>query len=542
MMRRRFVLAALAVCSCTFDYGKLNGTATPGDGGTDLASDSLDGSLTATDGHAAVFDSSVRATDGSGGSGGGDGPIMVAPDSRSAVLDVPLGGDGPDGPTTTGPDTATDTGSGSPDAGPKDGGGGGLDVPSGADSSDSRTPSGDAGGAGGAGGMGGAGGAGSDASVATGCVRFVSASAPEGGDGLSWSTAFRIVSVAVQSATRVSPCEVWVTGGTYYTYVSAATDTVRLAAGVSLFGGFTGVESTRDARDWRRNVTTLSGYSAPGGSRVYHVVVGPAGTLDGFTITGGNANVAPNDRGGGIFAETGSPIVRNCVVSGNDAVAAGGGAFFGTGSALVEDTVFSNNHAGSTGGGFHMEGSGIISRATINNNKSDNDSGGGSVDKAAPTIQDSVFYSNTAADYSGGLGILPDSTGARVLNNTFYANVAPHGGGGVSVNTSAATVVNNIALNNTGKYGPNILVFDGRTPVVHHNCGNSGIDGTNVIDGDPGLVAPASGDFHLLSTSPCIDQADDGLAPPQDMSGGGRIDIPNVGVSIADMGALEYRP
>ena len=91
--------------------------------------------------------------------------------------------------------------------------------------------------------------------------------------------------------------------------------------GVGVDGGFAGTETALEQRDWRTNVTTLSGDLLGNDSGMvdpdnitmaddsYHVVVNNAtgsGTiLDGFTITGGNANNTSNqsgEDGGGIAA------------------------------------------------------------------------------------------------------------------------------------------------------------------------------------------------------------------------------------------------
>ena len=53
----------------------------------------------------------------------------------------------------------------------------------------------------------------------------------------------------------------------------------------------------------------------------YHVVTGATGaTLDGFTITAGNANGGyPNNRGGGMYNNGSSPTLTNVTFSGNSA-------------------------------------------------------------------------------------------------------------------------------------------------------------------------------------------------------------------------------
>ena len=62
----------------------------------------------------------------------------------------------------------------------------------------------------------------------------------------------------------------------------------------------------------------------------YHVVTGATGaTLDGFTITAGNANgTSPNDSGGGMYNRCrSSPTLTNVTFSGNSAAGNGGGMY-----------------------------------------------------------------------------------------------------------------------------------------------------------------------------------------------------------------------
>ena len=76
-------------------------------------------------------------------------------------------------------------------------------------------------------------------------------------------------------------------------------------------GGFAGNESSFDKRDPATNVTILSGDIGVGGDNSdnsYHVVcsLSPLVVLDGFTITGGNANGTGIDAlGGGLVVGVG---------------------------------------------------------------------------------------------------------------------------------------------------------------------------------------------------------------------------------------------
>ena len=87
---------------------------------------------------------------------------------------------------------------------------------------------------------------------------------------------------------------------------------------MAVYGGFAGTETARSQRNPAANVTILSGDIDNNDSQTpiitdshvtgnttnsYHVVTGATGaTLDGFTITAGNANgTSPNDSGGGMY-------------------------------------------------------------------------------------------------------------------------------------------------------------------------------------------------------------------------------------------------
>ena len=95
----------------------------------------------------------------------------------------------------------------------------------------------------------------------------------------------------------------------------------------------------------------------------FHIVTGSgtnaAAVLDGFTITGGNADgESPHHRGGGMTNEGGSPTVLNCLFKGN--AAEGTGFFSGGGgmsnwiqsNATIVNCTFLGNMTATRGGGM----------------------------------------------------------------------------------------------------------------------------------------------------------------------------------------------
>ena len=183
---------------------------------------------------------------------------------------------------------------------------------------------------------------------------YVKRNASGANAGTSWTDAY----THLQSALGASPCtEIWVAAGTYKP--TGGTDrnvTFQLKNGVAVYGGFAGTETTRTQRDPAVNATTLSGdIGAAGNSdNSYHVVTGVTGaTLDGFTITAGNANGNyPNDYGGGMYNESSNPTLTNVTFSGNSAGGSGGGLSNYLSSPMLSNVIFNGNTANYGGGGM----------------------------------------------------------------------------------------------------------------------------------------------------------------------------------------------
>lgn len=436
------------------------------------------------------------------------------------------------------------------------------------------------------------------------CVIHVAKTGSDTNSGSNWAEAFETVQKALDasgvliSQAVCSTVEVWVANGTYRPISLAdSTDTrsatFQLVPNVALYGGFAARESFRAERNVAANVTILSGdIGAPddASDNSYHVVTGVTGaTLDGFTITGGNANGSiyvsgrcggmynydscyPASQGGGMYNyKESSPTVANCTFMGNSAAGSGGGMYNLRSSPTVTNCMFTSNDAGNGGGMSNLESSPVVTNCTFTGNNAD---GGGGMDigGSSPVLTNCTFTGNSAR-FGGGMAT-GDST-PKVVNCTFARNSAIDSGGGMYSNTAYSGVVNNctftgnsagdsgggiwsagtspIAVTNSilwgDKAGTSVSEIFNRDPESLVSVGYSIVQGwhpdTTIIADDPLFVDAASGDLRLMENSPAID-AGNGCASTvtlTDQAGNSRLDIASVtnAVNGLDIGAFEYQ-
>jgi hypothetical protein len=156
--------------------------------------------------------------------------------------------------------------------------------------------------------------------AATGKVVYVSLNAMGDGSGSSWENACTSISAGIAvSATRqyenrvIDADEIWVASGRYM-------EAIKMKEMISLYGGFSGAETSREARDWAVNETIIDA------TRLNATTVRAANgaALDGFTVTGGHSS----GNGGGVHCPGGSSVsLSNCTISKNYGTQCGGGVF-----------------------------------------------------------------------------------------------------------------------------------------------------------------------------------------------------------------------
>ncbi len=261
-------------------------------------------------------------------------------------------------------------------------------------------------------------------------------------------------------------------------------------------------------REWNKYPTILSGdINQPGdiNDNSYHVVVGADNAvLDGFTITGGNADGSGSyGEGAGIYCYSVSPVISNCVITDNSSTGLGGGiSYCYCDRPIISNCVFAGNS--SIGGGAI----GIIGDYDIH---------------VSPSITNCVFTDNAAICGGGAIIIFGGITSAQVINCTFFDNHA-YIGGALATDDCKMQASNCIFWANTATYNDQIYSYYEydcwKPPFSHCDIQDSngsgenwdsslGIDAGGNIDADPNFTDPCDpdGPDDLWAT------ADDGLAP-----------------------------
>ena len=261
-----------------------------------------------------------------------------------------------------------------------------------------------------------------------------------------------------------------------------------------------------------------------------------------------NVSTLVGGPGGGLINAGGVVRITHTTFDGNFADGAGG--LSNRGTMTIAHTTFVNNQAAAAGGGLDNFSTGTltITDSTFVNNHAPLSLGGGLVNRGTLTITNTTFNANTAGAGGGGVvnsGIL------TLINSTIADNRAGDAGGGVD-NVGIVRVVNTVLAGNTRR-GTSVP-DDCRGPVTSlgHNLIGEPTGCTITLQpsdltGDPGLGPftdngqPGQGHFPLLPTSPAIDAGDDAACPRRDQLGQRRVNIPKVGTSRCDIGAIEFR-
>lgn len=339
----------------------------------------------------------------------------------------------------------------------------------------------------------------------------------DGSDGLTWTTAFTDVQVALGAS--VSGDEIWVARGIYTPGISI-TDSFQLMNGVGIYGGFAATETLRTQRNWDANLTILSGDIAGddaanpdgvvvdpadiNGDNSYHVVIGSGvfsdTILDGFTITAGQADGSYSSPcgdvcGGGMYNLSGSPTLNNLTFIGNTAMMTstaptavetglitleavkspylvywGGGGMFNRDNSnpILENVTFSNNSTDGGGGGISnwIDSNPILMNVTFLNNTTTQYGGGMLNYQSSPSLYIATFSENHA-DFGGGVYNY-ESSNPTLTNVTFSGNCSTSAGGGMRNRYSSSPRLTNVSFygNSGGSNGGAMFNSDNSSPFL----------------------------------------------------------------------------
>ena len=374
-------------------------------------------------------------------------------------------------------------------------------------------------------------------------IRYVKPMTTGTGDGSSWTNASSDLQAMINAS--VAGDTVWVAAGTYKPSQDPSGNpnpadprdkSFYLKNEVKVFGGFAGTENSLSQRNSGANPTILSGdfngddvFSGSGASisftnydeNAYHVVVsisdGNTTVLDGFTITGGNANGSGGFTvesqyyqqyiGAGLVAFGSSLSLRNCTFTGNNADGSpggglGGATYFYLGSPQLDNCIILNNYA-HTGGGFY------------GNN-------------CTATLYNCVFYGNNAA--FGSATDIDNYGSATFTNCTFTRNNTSLIGVLYSDNYSSQSIVNCIIWNNNIGigYGAMVTGFNATMfasySVIQNQCCITGpgllygedpqfVNADNPA-GPDGIFRTADDGLWIPHGSPAINAGDPAISEP----------------------------
>lgn len=293
--------------------------------------------------------------------------------------------------------------------------------------------------------------------------------------------------------------------------------------------------------------------------------------LIGLTIQGGGGNYRLLGfdwvfYGGGIYCNYASPDLSHLIIQNNSAEC-GGGIFLYYSNSVVKNCFIKNNSCNSTGSAAPNAGGAIViwncQNITIQNNKiQDNvaERAGGAIYTLTSTCNIANCLITNNHSMIMGSAFYADSWSNLNINNcTVYGNVCDDGPGLVlksmiyCLDSAKVKINNSIFYNNQ----PTTIVcqfnYSRNEVTVAHSNFEGGIDsiftnnnGNNVtinwfsgnINVNPYFVNASLDDFHLQSSSPCINTGDttgiNGI-PPTDLDNNNRF------YGIIDMGCYEFQ-
>jgi parallel beta-helix repeat protein len=245
---------------------------------------------------------------------------------------------------------------------------------------------------------------------------FVNDDANGNNNGSSWEHAYTDLQLAISQADGITYNQIWVADGIYIPGTST-NSSFNLKGNVAIYGGFSGIETDLNQRDWEKNITVLSGdidrndivnpdgYVSDVTGEYASKIVGAnapyvikssydneSTILDGFFITEAKACKViflSHYFGCVIFLYHSDAHLNNLMIVGNSGGSLGGGVLCDNSNPHFNNVTIAGNSA--------IFGAGIYCK------------------NANPTLSNVTIYGNSASD-SGG-GIIIDSTSHPIFSS-----------------------------------------------------------------------------------------------------------------------------
>ena len=306
--------------------------------------------------------------------------------------------------------------------------------------------------------------------------------------------------------------------------------------------------------------TIIKGYQVPGTTNgcgegaIRCVYLTSGASLSGFTLTKGatrsyNSSTANDQQsGGGLWCESTTAVISNCVVIDNSSGFVGGGVSGGT---LNYCTIATNSSIYGDGGASGYVRPCTLNYCTLIGNSAEDGDGGGA---GSSTLNNCTLTGNSAGGLYGEGGGVADSTlnnctlarnsatrfaggayGGTLNNCTLTGNSAGESGGGAyysSLNNciiyfNSAPVAANYKYEQAFSYVT--VNYCCVTPIPPYGVGN--------ISVPPLFVDYAGGNLRLQSNSPCINAGLNGYVSSATDFGG----YPRIVSGTVDIGAYEFQ-
>ena len=371
-------------------------------------------------------------------------------------------------------------------------------------------------------------------------------------NGTSWAHAFTSLQDALAIST--SGDEIHVAEGTYYPDEGAVqTDNDRnsnffIRSSICIEGGFPAGGGVLAQRDPAVHSTILSGDLAKNDTpnpasrsdNAYHVVIVENNSfnfsLDGFTVTSGNADgSSPHDSGGGLFTEDGiTATITSCSFHENRADRSGGAVYIPSSSSNLnfDDSFFRGNTAISGGAIYINSSSPGFTNCAFQGNKADSRGGAIYNNTSSPTFKNCSFQGNLASVNGGAIRNFRSSD-PTLANCIFWSNKE-----GSFTTTTGASIANSsstpayshcIVANSGGSAGWNSVLGS-------DNGNNLDVNPLFLLEVAPAAAPDAGGNLRLSTNSPAINVGDNDANPSStDLDGNPRK------VGTIDLGAFEQQ-